>query len=191
MVTYIEQGHLYLNSKGIIIPSVSQLINFELGNEYKEVPPWILKKAADYGTKIHAMIQDFEADGNEMDLMPYEKAELDILWDYVRLKKQLGFCVNSMEQIIDYEERYAGRYDMLCIDESGAVMYDIKTTSKVMTEHLEIQLGLYYLALGIEKDYGYCLWLPKNDLVQRVKIKPWSNAKCIDLLERYERSKNG
>lgn len=183
-VEYIEEGHLYLNSKGIIIPSVSQLINFQLGNEYKDVPHWILKKAADYGTKIHAMIQEYEKNP-EIDLTPYDMDDWRVLMDYDRLKKQVGWVVNSMEQIVDYQERYAGRYDMFCCD---GYMYDIKTTSKLMIDHLEIQLGLYYLALGLEEDKGYCIWLPKNDLVQRVEIKPWTNAQCIDLLERYEKS---
>ena len=62
MVTYLDRGHYYLNSKGIIIPSVSKLINFELGNEYANVPPEVLQKAADYGTRIHKAIQGYVAD---------------------------------------------------------------------------------------------------------------------------------
>ena len=59
MVTYLDRGHYYLNSKGIIIPSVSKLINFELGNEYANVPPEVLQKAEDYGTRIHKAIHDY------------------------------------------------------------------------------------------------------------------------------------
>ena len=109
MVTYLDEGHLYLNSKGIIIPSVSKLINFELGNEYASVPPEVLQKAADYGTRIHKAIQDYEE--LAMDEIPLnfleDINELRVLQLYIRLKKQCGFIVNSMEQIIDYQERYA------------------------------------------------------------------------------------
>ena len=111
--------------------------------------------------------------------------ELRVLQMYIRLKKQCGFVVNSMEQIIDYQERYAGRYDMFCCD---GCIYDIKTTSKVMMDHLEWQIGLYYLAMGLEKDIGYCIWLPKRDIPQLIEVEAKSNAECIDLLERYEKA---
>lgn len=183
MVEYIDSAHIYLNDKGVIIPSVSQLIDFELGNEYKDVPPFILQKAAEYGTRIHDMIQKYE-ENEELSLNPYSDKEVQVLKDYIQLKKQCDWKVKSMEQIVDYQGRYAGRYDMLC--EDG--IYDIKTTSKLMVDHLEIQLGLYMLAMGLENIKAYCLWLPKNNLVQRVEIKPWTKEQCIDLLERYERT---
>ena len=187
MVTYLDEGHLYLNSKGIIIPSVSKLINFELGNEYGSVPPEVLQKAADYGTRIHKAIQDYEELCVEDIPLGFleDVTELRVLQMYIRLKKQCGFVVNSMEQIIDYQERYAGRYDMFCCD---GCIYDIKTTSKVMMDHLEWQIGLYYLAMGLEKDIGYCIWLPKRDIPQLIEVEAKSNAECLDLLERYEKA---
>lgn len=188
MVKYLENGHIYLNSKGIIIPSVSKLIGFQLGNEYANVPSSVLQKSADYGTRIHKAIQDYEELGVEDIPLNYleDIDELRTLNYYVMLKKQCGFVVNSMEQIVDFEERYAGRYDMLCCD---GKIYDIKTTSKLMIDHLEWQIGLYYLALGFDEKIGYCIWLPKTDVPQVVEIEAKSNSECLDLLERYEKNK--
>ena len=42
--------------------------------------------------------------------------------------------------------------------------------------------------MGLEKDVGYCIWLPKRDIPQLIEVEAKSNAECIDLLERYEKA---
>lgn len=200
MIKFIEEGHIYVNSKGERIPSVSELIRFELGEEYANVPQTVLDNAASYGTRIHEAIQHYieleqNANISKVERNAYistlEDDELEAINSYEYLKKACCFDIFSVEKIVSYKGMYAGRYDglgfMRDVDEN--VLFDIKTTSKLMEEHLQWQLGLYYLAMGIEPEVGYCLHLPKRDIAKLFSIRPKSNQECIDLVNRYYESK--
>lgn len=184
---FIEDGHLYLCG-GVIIPSVSDLVKFQLADMYKGIPERILKKAADFGTSVHGYIEqmytgkfDAEAFNFNRNIDPNIKMAVR---QAAKVMARNGMEVRNMEQMVAYNGRYAGRYDILTKDNQ---LVDIKTTSKLHVDALEIQLGLYYMALGMNKDIGYCLWLPKGQIGKIVEIKPWNHERCLDLLERYEK----
>lgn len=187
-IKYIDIGHFYINSKGIVIPSVSDLVNFHFPNTYQGVDPNVLREKANYGTKIHEVLEKY--DNGEINFDDYNlDASIDpnikeTLRHYIILKNDYKIDVKSQEQIIDYEERFAGRYDKL---DKNNILWDVKTTAKKMEEKWACQLGYYYLALGYEKEIGYVLWLPKNEKYEVVMIKPWENKKCIDGLNAYEK----
>ena len=91
--------------------------------------------------------------------------------------------------MIDYEERYAGRIDIL----DGEILIDTKTNSKLNIPHLEWQMGLYAMAL---ESKGYtiketkCLWLPKRKSGQWVEINAKSKDECLEVIEMYEMRKS-
>ena len=66
---FLEKTHTYLNDDGIIIPSVTQLISWKFGSGYEDVPKKILEAKAAYGTRIHALIEEYckTAGGQESD----------------------------------------------------------------------------------------------------------------------------
>lgn len=59
MVKFIESSHTYLNDDGVIIPSVTQLLSWKFGSGYDNVPEDVLKAKAQYGTRIHAMVEEY------------------------------------------------------------------------------------------------------------------------------------
>lgn len=186
MIEFIEKSHTYINSKGIIIPSVSDLVEFAIPGTYANIPQSVLDKACEYGTMVHEILEEYDLGHIET---AYEMAigddnMLDALSNYADLKKKWLIYPKSQEQIISYKERYAGRYDKL--DETN-VLWDVKTNSKPMQDKWAIQLGLYYLALGLDKEYGYVIWLPKKKKAQVLQIKVMTNEECIKLLEEYEK----
>ena len=65
---------------------------------------------------------------------------------------------------------------------------DIKTTSELHDEWLKWQLSLYYLALGIERDFGFCLWLPKGKMGKVVQINTLPKEECLRLVKDYEKA---
>jgi hypothetical protein len=103
---------------------------------------------------------------------------------YIELKKKYMIYPKSQEVIIDYKERYAGRYDKL---DAQNILWDVKTTSKKYVDKWACQLGYYYLALGIQKEVAYVIWLPKKDVGEVILVEPWSNKKCLEGLEEYEK----
>lgn len=180
MIEFIEDGHIYLY-EGVTVPSVSEIVRFEL-DEYKDVPQWILDRAAEYGTKVHEMVESIESglsleEFNEMPIDFFAKYSVN---EYVSLK---NYEVESMEQMIG-NKHCCGRYDILTKD---GYLVDIKTNSKYPQRHLEIQLGLYYWLMGMEKDKAYCMWLPKRDKARLVEVKPITNKECEDIIARYEK----
>lgn len=181
MIEYIDEGHIYLVD-GVITPSVSQVIRSVL-DEYKGVSLSVLQNKANYGTLMHELVEQYENGKPVEELAEIASEEhLGSLVQYVSLRAEHPFKVKSMEQIIG-NDHVCGRYDIL--DEED-ILYDVKTNARLPKEHLEIQLGLYYWLMGIEKDKGYCIWLPKGKKAKLVEVTPITNKQCEELIRKYE-----
>ncbi|MEI3508718.1 MAG: hypothetical protein V8R01_06445 [Bacilli bacterium] len=59
MIEFIEEEHIYLID-GVIVPSVTQILNKVFPKKYEGVPDYILNKKASYGTKVHKLIEIIE-----------------------------------------------------------------------------------------------------------------------------------
>lgn len=167
MIEYIDEAHLYLLD-GVIIPSVTQLLEKIFPDKYKGVPKGILEKKAIYGSKAHSIIELYEKKE------PYVIASISLeiaLNEYLRIKKEYNLEVISQEEIVHYKNYYAGRYDMVAKVNGELCLVDIKTTAQLDKEYLSWQLSLYELALGKNFDKLYCLWLPKNQIGKLVEIE--------------------
>lgn len=187
MVKFVEDGHYYVNSKGVIIPSVSDLVDFHFNGTYKNVPEHILKAAADYGTLVHELLEQYDNGDLDMEKLEFSKIDPNIkssLKQYVELKKKYMIYPKKQEQIVHWRERYAGRYDKL---DMSNTLWDVKTTSKRYDDKWACQLGYYYNALGLKKDIGYVIWLPKHQKGEIVMIEPWDNQRCVDGVNEYEK----
>ena len=186
MIT-VTDNHEYLKDNLTIIPSVSQLVKFATGENYDGVPSNILQAAADFGTEIHDAIQNYLEYGVEP--MFFDEKMVNSYDNFIALKDEHIGMENIIEKQIDYEERYAGRIDLL----SGETLIDFKTNAKFddkLKAHLEWQLGYYKLAL--EKDHKvsscYCLYLPKKGKGKWVEITPKSEYELLKNLDLYEQT---
>ena len=179
-VEFIEQGHIYLVD-GVITPSVSDILKFLFPKKYANIPESILKAKSEFGTHIHEAIEAYEK-GKEPCLTDMERVTFN---QYLKLKEEYQIKPITMEEIVHYEDRFAGRLDMTAyvLDEESLI--DTKTTAKLDIESLEWQLGMYQLAKGKKYKKCYCLWLPKKDLGQLVEIKPKTEEEILEVLERY------
>lgn len=184
MIEYLDDIHTYL-ANGVIIPSVSQLVAFATGDDYSCIPKHILKNACDFGTDIHEAIEHYLTNGSIARFdEPYRKLAFE---EFLKLKNDIKNP--KCEMMIDYQERYAGRIDIL----DGEILIDTKTNSKLNIPHLEWQLSLYAMALeskGIKINHLKCLWLPKRKSGKWVQVERKSNEECLEILELYEKSKS-
>ena len=190
-VEFIEEGHLYLK-EGVLIPSVSQILEFIFPNKYAGIPEYILNNKANFGTEIHKIIQDYE-----------EKKEAPTSTDihvklafeqYLKVKEKEGILPSNFEELIVYKDLYAGRLDMIAGINLYRCLVDIKTTQKLDEESLSWQLGMYKLAwehLNPKQpiEHCYCLWLPKKDLGQLVKVLPKTKQQIEKVLMEYAKIK--
>lgn len=176
-VKYDDKAHAY-TVNGKPVPSVTQIISWYQGNKYAEVPADILQRAKDYGTGVHEAIEKYI---NTLEVDGYE----DAVAQYAVLEEEHRIGITSTEQIVNYGERYAGRYDMIGEVDGDASMIDIKTTYRLDKEYLGLQLGLYRMAL--QKPLKcFCVWLPKKGKAQLVEIEPEPEDKLKEILDAYE-----
>lgn len=185
MIEFVENGHLYLYN-GVIIPSVSQVLSeTKFKDKYKGIPIWILENKAEYGTRIHLLIELYEKKEIYSLKNVYEELSLN---QYVRLKEQYKIKVLEQEKIVCYKGLYAGRFDMIAEVNGITSLIDIKTTSRLDKNYVSWQLSLYELASGKKFDKFYCLWLPKGGISKLVEIE---KVKEKDLKEFIETEVKG
>lgn len=178
-VEFIEQGHIYLVN-GVITPSVSEILRFIFPDKYANIPESILKAKSEFGTHIHEAIEAYEK-GDEPILTDMERVTFN---QYLKVKTEHHIEPLETEEIVHYEDRYAGRLDMIAFVDGEVCLIDFKTTSKLDIESLEWQLGMYSLAKG-KKYRCYALWLPKHELAKLVHIEPKTKKEILEVLERY------
>lgn len=165
-IEYIDSLHIYLMN-GEITPSVTQILEMIFPDKYKNIPKWILDRKADYGTKVHKAIEDYEKGIYIIDCGAYV---FESLKQYIKLKEKHNIKVLDQEKIVGYKELYAGRFDMIAEIDGQDCLCDIKTTAEVDKEYLSWQLSMYELAYGHRFDNLYCIWLPKGGLGKLIKI---------------------
>lgn len=146
VLEFYEEGHIYLVD-GVIVPSVSEVLDFKFGHKYDSVDPAVLKRAAGRGTKVHEAIERFCKDGEDDGSKEVRNFRF--------LQDKYGFHVFASELpvIIEYDGlTIAGRFDLqISIDgEYGGA--DVKCVSSLDKERTAYQLNLY--RLGVKQCYG-------------------------------------
>lgn len=185
-VEFIEDIHKYVVD-GILLPSVTQILNTRFGHKYDAVDPVVLNAAAKRGTAVHKAIEEYEKQGIETD---------DIeLRNYKFLKRLHQFeCLGNEIPIIifgnDNDVPVAcGTTDML-IKQGGKIgLADIKRTSKLDKEYLAYQLNLY--RIGYQQCYGTNIEILRalhlrEDVRKFIDI-PVNESMAWDLIKEYMR----
>ncbi len=190
MLEFIEESHTYLY-EGVIIPSVSEILHFIFPNKYKDVDKEILNKKALYGSKVHEAIECLEQDKT---LPKLDQNQEFSLYQYKRLKDKFSIKVISQEQMINYNDDYAGRFDMIVEVNDELSLCDIKTTAVLDKEYLSWQLSFYELAhmsMYHTKKFEklYAIWLPKGNYGQLVEIERKSTSELLRVLKEFKESK--
>lgn len=181
-VEYFDDIHKYLVN-GVIVPSVTEILQKIYPDKYKNVPRETLKRKAAYGTIIHNYIEQYEKGLITIKLDYIQEASFG---QYLRLKDKHNIKVLEQEKIVNYKDIYAGRFDMVAEVNGSRCLCDIKTTASLDKEYLSWQLSLYEFAYGKRFDKLYAIWLPKKDLGRLVEIKRKSKKEINKVLEELK-----
>ena len=181
-IEYLDEEHIYL-CNGVIVPSVSQVLHLIFPDKYKNVDKKILNAKAKYGTQLHNYIEQYENGLITQELNYIQEASFR---QYLKLKDKYGIEVLEQEQIVNYKDIYAGRFDMTANVVTDYCLCDIKTTAELDREYLSWQLSLYEYASGKKFDKLYAIWLPKKDLGKLVEIERKSKEEIEKLLKKVE-----
>lgn len=177
MIEFVESTHTYLLD-GVILPSVSTILKATVfKDKYKEVPPLVLERAAQFGKNVHKAIEtNFDIFLTEQESVVFNR--------YKRLIKKHDITPMEHEQIV-YTKDYAGTLDMIGKVGNDLCLLDIKTTYHLDREYLSWQLSMYEYAYGKQFDKLYAIWLPKRKGAELVEIERKSEEDIKKLVEVY------
>lgn len=162
VVTFIPETHQYLiGTSELEVPSITQLIKMVNGDSYKFVNPEKLKMSADYGTKVHATLDELiqlRKNGIDIQDMINDIETPQEVKNYFNKVESL-YKINPVDTervVVLYNEEWrpiaAGRFDLICTVDSIKTLADFKTTSSIVKNSVIAQLNLY-LKAAVQSGY--------------------------------------
>ena len=187
MIEFLQEPHLYLKD-GILVKSVTQILQLIFPNKYKGIDEKVLNNKAEFGTLGHSIIEHVhDVKFAKKNILNIKNKDLQIcIREYLRLVEKFNIEPLVHEYQVSYKYLYAGTLDMIAIVNGIESLIDIKFTAELDEEYLSWQLGMYALALGKKFKEYYCIWLPKKQLGQLVKIKPKTKKEILEKLEELK-----
>lgn len=176
-VVFNEENHTYMLGDNQL-QGITGMISRQLfPNKYKDVPEFVLKKAAEKGSRIHAQCQFVDTTG-----FAPESVEAE---NYLSERTNAGYIAFANEYTVSDNEYFASNID--CVWEKGGriSLGDIKTTYNLDRDYLSWQLSIYaYLfelqnpLIKVDKLYGIWLRGDKSELVP-IERKPDADVRKL------------
>lgn len=179
---YFDDTHTYLY-EGLMLPSVSRILETKFKGEYKNVPPAVLNNAAQRGTAVHKAIENYNNSG-------YDDGS-EAVRNFKFLQKQYGFEVLDSElPLVIFKDDMpiaCGRLDMTMLMDGETGIADIKTVSTLNKEKIAYQLNLY--RIGLMQSYGVDAQFLKiihlRDGIRKVIDSPINEGMTWELIEKF------
>ena len=176
-IEFYPEGHKYFVN-GTEVLSVTALITKVYGDKYAAVNPDLLKRSAEYGTKVHKELQDLiELRKDGIDIDPLLISQTQETQNYFNMVEPIyNIEPLQLEQmVVLYDEKgvpvAAGRFDLLCKVNKVITLCDFKTTSSINTKLVSAQLNLYCKACV---QSGIC----SEDEIKQLGVIHLSGATC-------------
>lgn len=167
-IEFFKESHQYVNpDTGNELSGITGIIKaLVFPDKYAGVSEEVLKAAAERGTAIHEMCEEFAINGTVEAFMP------DEVQAFINHFSIRGTKFIASEYLVSDEQNIATMIDL--VDEDGN-LYDIKTTSTIDKEYLSWQLSICASLFEIQnlgKNAGklYGIWL-KGDRCEVVEVK--------------------
>ena len=178
MIEFFQEDHSY-QVDGIITPSVTTLIgSIWIPHKYDGISKSVLRKAADYGNRVHELIEN--CDGEMPEWYERKSEEGRALKNWLRVRDIWNVQIQSCEQAVAYIgddglPMFAGMYDMVGTVGGKVALIDIKTTAKYDRSYLAYQLTLYKMAMeqmdeALHIEEGYCFHVPKKGIASLIQV---------------------
>ncbi len=178
-IRFDEAGHTYSTEDGFLLTGVTSVLKSVLfSDKYVGVPEDVLRRAAEYGTKVHAACQLYDIMGDESDLPELER--------YKVIKEENGINMIAAEYLVSDGSMIATMID--CIDENGN-LYDIKTTYSLDEEYLSWQLSFCARLFELQNPTLkagklYAIWL-RTDRHKLVEVPRRSDEELDKVIKCY------
>lgn len=175
-VVFDKDEHTYtLNGK--ILHGITGMLSRQLfADKYKDIPEFILKRAAERGTLIHDDCEFADATGLEPQTTEGR--------NYLKLRK--GFKVVANEYTVSDNEYFASNIDCVWERDGEVVLADIKTTSHLDEEYVAWQLSIYAYLFELQNPHLrvsklYAVWL-RDEIAKLVEVERKDDNVVLSLL---------
>lgn len=180
-VVFNQEEHTYTNTETgeMYCGITSTLIHRLFPDKYAAIPEEVLRKAAEYGSNVHADIELAESLGVEPATQEGR--------NYILLKKENELKYLASEYTVSDMEHYATNIDCIYDVEDGVVdIADYKTTSKFDREYVSWQLSICAYLLeknnpGVKVRRLLGIWL-RGDIAQVYEVNRRSDAEIEALI---------
>lgn len=160
-LTFEDKSHTY-RLDGFVVPSVTTVMKPLSAEKYNSIPKFVLDKAADRGTAVHAAIEEFLKYGID-DFFGENRPYFDAFLKWYELNTPE--LVASESKVYHKVMGYAGTIDCICYINGVLTMIDFKTTTSIIDMTCQVQLEAYAKALethGIFVEDKMILRIDKN-----------------------------
>ena len=149
-------------------------------DQYKDIPQFVLDRAAERGTMVHESIELLDAGFEPAESTP----EIE---NYKRIKADNGLKTIANEYIVTDGEHFASGIDLVFTNGGkNIILVDIKTTSVLNKEYVSWQLSIYAYFFELQNpdlkvSKLYALWL-RGDKSEFAEVERIDTATIKDLL---------
>ena len=179
-VSFDAEAHRYFLN-GVELSGITGLLHKHIfPDQYKDIPQFVLDRAAERGTMVHESIELLDAGFAPAESTP----ELE---NYKRIKADNGLSTVANEYLVTDKEHFASGIDLVLSDkEDNVILADIKTTSVLNKEYVRWQLSIYSYLFELQNpdlkvSKLYALWL-RGDNSEFAEVERIDTATIKDLL---------
>lgn len=126
-VTLEPKKHIYTRDDGVVIPSVTQVLEAAgLYPDWSKVAPDVMERAKALGTAVH--LATYYCDDNDLDVGRLDEELIPYVEAWVAFREDSGFDVRQAE-VVAYNEiyQYAGTIDRVGMFNGAMSIVEIKT----------------------------------------------------------------
>lgn len=187
-VTFIEESHQYFLGKKELKGVTGTLIKKAFPDTYKNIPDYVLMKAAERGGLVHNTFETFcsifDADINKY---PNPTEELQAFYDMLI---SYGLHYIASEYLVTDGENFASAIDGIFADNEGNIyLADYKTTSTLHYKNVSLQLSIYakwfeQMNPNLKVKEIVCMWF-KNGQSKFQPLQRVSDEQIDELIYAY------
>ena len=179
-VNFDAEAHRYFLNGNELSGITGLLHKHIFPDQYKDIPQFVLDRAAERGTMVHESIELLDAGFEPAESTP----EIE---NYKRIKADNGLKTIANEYIVTDGEHFASGIDLVFTNGGkNIILVDIKTTSVLNKEYVAWQLSIYAYFFELQNpdlkvSKLYALWL-RGDKSEFAEVERIDTATIKDLL---------
>lgn len=188
-VTFLQDEHKYFLGDKELKGITSTLIRKAFPETYKDIPEYILNRAAERGSIVHEQLEMFNTVFNS-DPSLWQGEWTNELSNFSHIMLEHSLKHIASEYLVTDEEHFASAIDAVFTDgEDGIVLADYKTTSQLHYDNVSLQLSIYanfFEAMNpdLKVSHIVCIWLHGAEC-KYVDLPRVSNEKIEALTKAY------